>query len=126
MLTEIPLDAVDIATPVDTHATLCRLAAERGLHIVCQKPLAPARDEARRLIDDLHGRAHLMVHENWRFRSHYRTIRQWLEEGRIGRTLRVRMAALSSGLLANAAGELPALVRQPSSPAWSASWSSSS
>ena len=35
------LDALDVATPRETHAPICRLAADRSLAILCQKPLAP-------------------------------------------------------------------------------------
>ena len=34
-------DFVDIITPPETHEDICRYAAERGVHIICQKPLAP-------------------------------------------------------------------------------------
>src|SRR5262245_61216488 len=41
------LDAVDIVTPVGTHAALTRLAADAGVHVCCQKPLTPTVREAR-------------------------------------------------------------------------------
>src|SRR5689334_9587529 len=81
MLEREQLDAIDVASPRETHAAICRLAADRGLAIVCQKPLAPTVDEAVSLIADVRGRARLMVHENWRFRPHYRRIAAWLREG---------------------------------------------
>ena len=34
------LEAVHVATPVVTHAQFAVAAAERGLHVVCEKPLA--------------------------------------------------------------------------------------
>ena len=43
-------DLVDIATPPETHLALVGEAAARGLAVVCQKPLAPTRDEAVRLV----------------------------------------------------------------------------
>jgi predicted dehydrogenase len=54
-----------------------------------------------------------MVHENWRFRPHYRRIQQGLHVGRIGPVRTVVMALLTSGLLPDATGARPALVRQP-------------
>jgi hypothetical protein len=83
MLEREKLDAVDVATPRETHAPICRLAADRGLAIICQKPLAPTFAEAASLVADVGGRVRLMVHENWRFRplpSH----RPWLRDGRVG------------------------------------------
>lgn len=113
MLDEARLDAVDIAAPREHHVPICRLAAARGLHILCQKPLAPTLHEARGLIDEIGGRARLMVHENWRFRPHYRTIRSWIDEGHVGRVRTVVLEAMTSGLLPDARGVLPALARQP-------------
>jgi predicted dehydrogenase len=54
-----------------------------------------------------------MVHENWRFRPYYRELVQWLRSGRIGSVVQGQMTLLTSGLIPDAQGELPALVRQP-------------
>jgi predicted dehydrogenase len=54
-----------------------------------------------------------MVHENWRFRPYYRDLARWLHEGRIGEVVQGQMTLLTSGLLPDASGALPALVRQP-------------
>ncbi|GFG50577.1 hypothetical protein CQY20_33070 [Mycolicibacterium agri] len=43
------LEAVHIATPVVTHVPLAVAAADRGLHILCEKPLADNLIGARRL-----------------------------------------------------------------------------
>lgn len=44
------LEAVHVATPVGTHAQFAVAAAERGLHVVCEKPLAENLGEARRIV----------------------------------------------------------------------------
>ena len=41
MFAATELDAVDIAAPRQFHVPLVRLAAKRGLPVLCQKPLAP-------------------------------------------------------------------------------------
>jgi len=109
------LDAVDIASPRETHAELVRLAASHGIPAICQKPLAPTFDAAAQLVADVGAIAgmRLMVHENWRFRPYYRQIASWLREGRVGRVQQAQMTLLSSGLIADARGVLPALERQP-------------
>src|SRR5687767_5645105 len=38
MLREVDLDAVLIATPSRTHASMVRAALDRGLHVFCEKP----------------------------------------------------------------------------------------
>lgn len=113
MLDAERLDAIDVAAPREAHAPICRLAARHGLAILCQKPLAPTLAEAEALAADAGGRVPFMVHENWRFRPHYRQVAAWLRDGRIGDVRTVTMALLTSGLVADAAGARPALVRQP-------------
>jgi len=113
MLERERLDAVDVASPRETHAPICRLAADRGLAIICQKPLAPTFDEGVSLVADVGGRVPFMVHENWRFRPHYRRIGEWLRAGRVGKVRTVTMALLTSGLIPDASGRAPAIERQP-------------
>ena len=107
------LDVIDAATPRETHASICRLAADRRLAILCQKPLAPTFDEAAALAADVGPRVRLMVHENWRFRPHYRRIAGWLRDGRIGEIRTATMTLLTSGLVVDASGRAPAIERQP-------------
>jgi predicted dehydrogenase len=113
MLEKADLDAVDIAAPREFHAEAVRLAAARGLAVLCQKPLAPTFAEAKALVAEVDGRCRLMVHENWRFRPYYRDLARYLRDGRIGQVVQAQMTLLSSGLIADESGGLPALVRQP-------------
>jgi len=43
------LEAVHVATPVTMHAEMAIAAAERGLHVLCEKPLAENLEQARRI-----------------------------------------------------------------------------
>lgn len=113
MLAAGGLDAVDIAAPRAAHAELVRLAADHGLPVLCQKPLAPTLDEARQLVADITGRVRLMVHENWRFRAYYRQAAQWIAQGRIGKVKAASLSLVTSGTVPNAEGRLTALERQP-------------
>lgn len=47
------LEAVHVATPVTLHLPFALAAAERGVHVLCEKPLAGNLAEARRLVDAL-------------------------------------------------------------------------
>ena len=81
---EVP-DFVDIITPPETHEEMCRYAAERGAHVICQKPLAPTCEASRRIVE--HAQAagvRLMVHENFRWQPWYRAIKKIQTEGTIG------------------------------------------
>jgi D-apiose dehydrogenase len=78
-------DFVDVITPPPSHAAICAEAARRGLHIICQKPLAPTLDEAKAIVADAAaGKVRFMVHENFRFQPWYREIKRQLAAGAIG------------------------------------------
>jgi predicted dehydrogenase len=113
MLDGSRLDAVDIMTPPAMHAAHCEVAAAAGVAILCQKPLAPSWEVASQLCERLGNRVRLMVHENWRFRQHYRVLNRWMSEGRIGNFLHGEIDTRSCGLLPDGSGNIPALVRQP-------------
>ncbi|WP_092184199.1 Gfo/Idh/MocA family oxidoreductase [Devosia sp. YR412] len=113
MLNAADLDIVDICAPREYHAELVELAASRGVAILCQKPLATTHFAASLLLESLQPACRLMVHENWRFRAWYRHLKSWLDEGLVGEVRQVRLDFLSSGMIRDAAGQRPALVRQP-------------
>ncbi len=106
-------DAVDIAASVAAHAPVARMAADHGVHIMCQKPLTETVAEAEALIADVGERVRFMVHENYRFRPHYMTVRRWIDEGRIGNVRHAQISCRGSGLCPRE-GDVPFLVeRQP-------------
>lgn len=78
-------DFVDIVTKPDSHLQLATLAAERGIHVLCQKPLAADYAEAKRLVEtcERHN-VRLMVNENWRWQPWFRKIRRLIGTGAIG------------------------------------------
>ena len=82
--TERP-DFVDIITRPETHEELCRLAFDRKIHVICQKPLAPTLEQARRIVEQANtASVRFMVHENFRFQPWYREIRRMIDHGAIG------------------------------------------
>jgi predicted dehydrogenase len=106
-------DAVDIAASVTAHATVARMAADHGVHVICQKPLTETVAEAQALIAEIGDRVRFMVHENYRFRPHYMKVRRWLAEGRIGRVRHAAISCRGSGLCPRP-GTVPFLIeRQP-------------
>src|SRR5258708_25115589 len=107
------IDALDVATPRETHAAWVEAAAARGINVLCQKPLTPTLGEAEALIRRLDGKVRLMVHENWRFRPWYRDLRRWIAEGELGDIILARMATINSGFLPDSDGRRPSFVRQP-------------
>jgi predicted dehydrogenase len=103
-------DFVDIITPPDTHEDICRYAAERGVHIACQKPLAPTYEASRRIVELTRAAGvRFMVHENFRWQPWYRAIKQIQTEGVIGDFTHV----LCSTRLGDGWGDDAYLARQP-------------
>ncbi|MGH7276449.1 MAG: Gfo/Idh/MocA family protein [Candidatus Rokuibacteriota bacterium] len=103
LLAEPGLDFVDICTPPSSHAPLIRAALERGLHVLCEKPLVGSPDELEPLarLAAAGGRVLHTVH-NWHHAPIVRRTRELVRAGRIGRvtrvvweTLRTRPAATS-------------------------------
>ncbi len=83
MLDAEELDFVDIATRPDTHLGLLRLALERGLAVIVQKPLAATLEEAREMARLAQGQR-VMAHENWRWQPWHREMKRRLSAGEIG------------------------------------------
>jgi len=113
MMEREQLDAVDIATWRETHVELVRLAASHGVHVLCQKPLAPTFIEAESLATEVASRIQLMVHENRRFAPHFRAIRHWIDAGRVGPVRQCVLTMHRSGFLKDVNGRRPAVERAP-------------
>lgn len=90
MLEQEKPDFIDIITPPATHLPLVRLAAERGVDILCQKALAPTTEQAREIVAAAaRGGVRLMVHDNFRFQPWHREAKKILESGAIGQLQRL-------------------------------------
>jgi predicted dehydrogenase len=78
-------DFIDIITPPPTHEEICAHASARGVHIICQKPLAPTLEAGRRIVETARAaNVRFMVHENWRWQPWYREIKRIQSAGTIG------------------------------------------
>lgn len=113
MLSTEGIDAIDIASPPETHAAWIEAAAARGIDVLCQKPLTPTLSEAECVLSRVENKHRIMVHENWRFRPWYRELRHWITVGELGDITYARLALINSGFLPDAHGVEPAFARQP-------------
>lgn len=78
-------DFADIVTPPATHEQMVAFLAARGVHAICQKPLAPDIHAAQRIVRTAAAAGiRLMVHENWRWQPWYRKIKAIQQSGEIG------------------------------------------
>jgi D-apiose dehydrogenase len=79
-------DFVDIATRPQSHLPLVKLAAQRGVHVICQKPMAPTWDESMAMVEICEAAdVRLVMHENWRWQPWYREVRRILDSGVLGK-----------------------------------------
>ncbi|WP_434362618.1 Gfo/Idh/MocA family oxidoreductase [Parasalinivibrio latis] len=114
MLNNESLDAVDIITPVQTHVPLTKLCADKGIDVICQKPLAATAKEAKELVEYCQGKIRVMVHENTRFKPHFLSAKQVIDRGVLGKIVRVNLTVRSSGYFRENNDKLPFyLNRQP-------------
>jgi predicted dehydrogenase len=97
-----PLDFVDICTPPSSHGPLIALALERGLHVLCEKPLVMASAELASVLGlaAATGRVVHTVH-NWHHAPLVKRTAELLQQGAVGelrhvvwQTLRIEPAAV--------------------------------
>ncbi len=88
MMESEPLDFVDVATGPETHLELVKLAAQYGLPVICQKPMARDWREAVAMVEAAEAAGvRLIIHENWRWQPWYREAAARMRQGEIGRPL---------------------------------------
>ena len=85
MLVKEKPDFVDIITPPQTHFEISKFAAKQGIHVICQKPLAPTYEESIALVKSVQATGvRFMVHENWRWKPWYREAKKLIEDDVLG------------------------------------------
>ena len=84
------LDAVVVATPDHLHRGPCVLAAESGMHILVEKPIATTIEDANAIIEAAQkADVKLMVGFSLRFNPHYLQAKKMVEEGKLGDVISV-------------------------------------
>jgi predicted dehydrogenase len=83
------LDFIDIITDVDTHEKFTLLGAKYGVDVICQKPLAPGYEAAKRMMKATsEAGIRFYVHENYRWQPQIRRLKAILDSGVIGTPFR--------------------------------------
>jgi len=106
------VDAVVIATPTSTHFPLAKAALEGGKHVLVEKPITADAGEAE-LLCELAERAGLvlMVGHVFLYNSGVLRVKQYIDEGALGRVYYVSMVRTNLGPIrmdVNAAWDLAA------------------
>ncbi|WP_165959050.1 Gfo/Idh/MocA family oxidoreductase [Actinomadura sp. KC345] len=95
LLAEAAIDAVAICSPLDTHLPYLRLALERGLHVLCEKPLsswhAPEDLEQVESLIAAYAKRELTVHVNTQWPYTLEDFRHLHELDRLPKVRELRM-----------------------------------
>ena len=80
------LDGVVISSPHTLHLEHAKMALERGLHVLCEKPMCTRGDHARELVRLAEERnLHLLVPYGWHYKPFIQKAKSWIDEGRVGK-----------------------------------------
>jgi predicted dehydrogenase len=97
MLKNEELDFIDIITDVDTHEKYTLLGAKYGKDVICQKPLAPSYESAKRMMEATRkAGVRFYVHENYRWQPQFRRVKEILDSGAIGKAFRCETAFITA------------------------------
>jgi predicted dehydrogenase len=85
-LWEVPnLDAISIAVPNYLHAPIAIEALRRGLHVLCEKPMATTLEEAKEMVATANEqKKRLMIGMSQRFKPESLALRGMVERGELG------------------------------------------
>ena len=79
------LDAVVVSSPHTLHYEHARLALEKGLHVMCEKPFTTDGRQARELVRLASEKSlHLLVPYGWHYKPFVQQAKQWLDAGAVG------------------------------------------
>ncbi|MEM1211076.1 MAG: Gfo/Idh/MocA family oxidoreductase [Planctomycetota bacterium] len=82
------LDAVVVASPNALHAPMTIDALRAGKHVLCEKPMATSRAEAKKMIAEAKkAKKYLMIGMNQRLMSPHVKAKEVLDQGKLGRVL---------------------------------------
>ena len=85
-LWQVPnLDAISIAVPNYMHAQIAIEALERGLHVMCEKPMATALADAKKMVETAEAQnKRLMIGMSQRFKPQSLALRGIVDRGELG------------------------------------------
>jgi predicted dehydrogenase len=83
-------EIVVIATPPHLHKDIALAAVDAGAHVLCEKPVAMTRAEARAMVDAAsRARRVAMTGFNWRFPAAMQRLHAMVHDGFVGRVMHV-------------------------------------
>ena len=126
LLDNVELDGVVVASPHTLHYEHALAALERGLHVMCEKPLTTSGAHARRLVEVAAERGvEIVIPYGWHYKPYVQEARNRLNAGAVG-TIEFVMCHMASpvrgllegGLFDASAGGTMDLLFEPASDTW--------
>ncbi len=97
MVASEQLNAVDIITSVETHFEMVKLAAEKGINCIVQKPMCNTLEEANTLLKICNlNNVQLHVHENFRWQTPIRKVKEIIDSEILGSVFKARVSFCSA------------------------------
>ena len=94
------IDAVVVATPVNSHYPLAKQALLAGKHVLVEKPITKRKDHAQELVDIASQRGlTLMVGHTFEYNSAVEAVRDIVQSGELGKVLYAYSTRVNLGLL---------------------------
>ncbi|MEW6251507.1 MAG: Gfo/Idh/MocA family oxidoreductase [Planctomycetota bacterium] len=91
------VNVVAITLPTALHADAAVAALENGKHVICEKPMALSTADCDRMVAAARANGTvLMIEQCVRFFPQYELIKQYVDEGRVGRVRHASLVRLSS------------------------------
>lgn len=106
MLSETKPDIVHILTPPQTHKQITKDCLEAGVHVFCEKPMAPTYDEFQELCHLAQSQNRWLIeNQNYCFNEKILTIKRLLDEGVLGEVreveVRISLSVRDGGVFAD-------------------------
>lgn len=92
LLDRARLDALVVATHVESHCRITLDALNKGVHVLCEKPMATTAKDCQAMVEAAETNDRLLaINFNTRSSPQYRKIKQLIDEGSIGKIRVVRI-----------------------------------
>jgi predicted dehydrogenase len=99
MIADPKVDAVLVATPVNSHFELAMLALEAGKHVLVEKPITTTSEQAARLVEEAEKRKlTLMVDHTFVYTTAVRKIKELVDQGSLGQLFYYDSVRVNLGL----------------------------
>lgn len=97
MLEEEPLDILDICLPTSLHVDFAIKAMERGIHVICEKPVSLHTEDVDRVYSAAQkNKVKFMVAQVLRFWPEYELAKDIYDSGKYGKLLSASMSRLGN------------------------------